>query len=124
VSDLFVLPSREEGFGLSIAEAQACQVPILSSAIRPLDEVVDEGRTGYLIPPTDHEQFAARAIQLLDNELIRRRMGEAGRKWVVNRFSAAAFVQRVTQLYTEVVTRVHDPSVSPALDKCIDFSDI
>lgn len=107
VSDLFVLPSREEGFGLSPAEAQACEVPVLSSAIRPLDEVIDDGRTGYLIPPGDHEQFAARAQELLSDEEARRRMGEAGRQWVMHRFSKPAFVRRLTDLYEEATA--HDP---------------
>jgi glycosyltransferase involved in cell wall biosynthesis len=103
ISDLFVLPSREEGFGLSLAEAQACQVPVLTSAIPPLDEIVNNGTTGYLIESTDHEQFSARAIQLLNDEVLRRHMGEAGRKWVVKRFSTDAFVQRVVELYGEVL---------------------
>ena len=66
-SDLFVLPTREEGFGLSIAEAQACQVPVLTSAIPPLDEVVAHGRTGYLLDPDNHSQFSEHVIRLLDS---------------------------------------------------------
>ena len=123
ISDLFVLPSREEGFGLTVAEAQACKVPVLASAISPLDEVVDNGRTGYLIPPADHEQFAVRAVQLLHDNLARRRMGEAGRRWVLSRFSDAAFVRRVTQLYDEVVDRGPSPGHLRTSTNCIRTSD-
>ncbi len=105
MSDLFVLPSKEEGFGLSVAEAQACQVPVLTSAIRPLDEVVDDSRTGYLIPPEDHEQFAHRAIELLESEDTRRKMGEAGRSWVLSRFSGRAHVDRIMSLYQEILPK-------------------
>jgi glycosyltransferase involved in cell wall biosynthesis len=101
-SDLFVLPSREEGFGLSVAEAQACQVPVLTSAIQPLDEVVDDGRGGYLIPPEDHEQFARRAVELLEAEDARKKMGTFGRSWVLDRFSRVAHVGRMMSLYHEI----------------------
>jgi glycosyltransferase involved in cell wall biosynthesis len=105
-SDLFVLPTREEGFGLSVAEAQACQVPVLASAIQPLDEVVDDGRSGYLIPPDDWGQFARRAVELLQAENVRREMGASGRRWVHNRFGRQAYVGRMMDLYEEVAEQV------------------
>jgi glycosyltransferase involved in cell wall biosynthesis len=101
-SDLFILPTTEEGFGLSIAEAQACQVPVLTSLIPPLDEVVDNGRTGHLIPPGDHEQFARLASDLLGNPEHRKAMGAAARSWVLARFSNQAHIQHITSLYDEV----------------------
>jgi L-malate glycosyltransferase len=102
-SDLFVLPTREEGFCLSVAEAQACQVPVLTSAIQPLDEVVDEGRTGYLTRPDDYLGFAARAIELLESEDLRRSMALAGRAWVLSRFSRQVYVDKVQNLYAKAV---------------------
>ncbi len=98
-SDLFVLPSREEGFGLSVAEAQACRVPVLTSAIDPLNEVVDDGRTGYLIGAGDHVGFAARAIKLLGSDDLRRRMALAGRDWVLAHFSRRAYCDRLQSIY-------------------------
>jgi glycosyltransferase involved in cell wall biosynthesis len=101
-SDLFVLPTREEGFTLSVAEAQACQVPVLSSAMPPLDEVVDDGRTGYLLDPQEPAGFAARAIELLGSSEARARMGRAGREWVAGRFSRPAHISRIMALYEEL----------------------
>jgi glycosyltransferase involved in cell wall biosynthesis len=101
-SDLLMLPTREEGFGLSVAEAQACQVPVLTSLLSPLDEVVDDGRTGYLIPPDEYEQFAKRAIELLGNAQARKAVGKSGRDWVLQRFSNLAYIQRIMSLYDEV----------------------
>ncbi len=98
-SDLFVLPTREEGFGLSIAEAQSCEVPVLTSEIAPLDEVVDAGRTGYLLPPDDVQGFASRAIELLRSPETRASMGKAARNWVVSRFSKKRFIQSIESLY-------------------------
>ncbi|MHB8974343.1 MAG: glycosyltransferase family 4 protein [Pirellulaceae bacterium] len=103
-SDIFVLPTAEEGFGLVLAEAQACEVPVLSTAIRPLDEVVDDGRTGYLLRLNEHEAFAQRAIELLQSAELRQAMGAAGRQWVQSRFSRAGYVASIMSLYRQVLS--------------------
>ena len=102
-SDVFVLPTREEGFGLSVAEAQACEVPVLTSAIEPLDEVVDAGNTGFLIDPDDFATFAARTIVLLENADERTAMGRTGRRWVVSRFGKRAWATNIEVFYDEVL---------------------
>jgi glycosyltransferase involved in cell wall biosynthesis len=102
-SDLFVLPTKEEGFGLSVAEAEACQVPVLTSAIPPLDEVVADGRTGYLLDPEDERQFAERAIELLTSPENRQRMGIEARRWVVDRFGQRSYFNRIESLYQGLV---------------------
>jgi glycosyltransferase involved in cell wall biosynthesis len=101
-SDLFMLPTREEGFGLVLAEAQACEVPVLTSSIRPLDEVVHDGVTGHLIPPDNAELFAALALNLLRSPKRRTEMGRHGRAWVTARFSPTVFVARMMALYTSL----------------------
>jgi glycosyltransferase involved in cell wall biosynthesis len=98
-SDVFVLPSGEEGFGLSVAEAQACEVPVLVSDIPVFAEVVEHGRTGYLIKPDDYKEFARRAVALLGSEATRTRMGLAGRESVLKRFDKQVFVRRMMALY-------------------------
>jgi glycosyltransferase involved in cell wall biosynthesis len=105
MSDLFLLPTREEGFGLSIAEAEACQVPVLTSAMPPIDEVVDDGRTGYLLDPEDHVSFARKAVELLGSARARSEMGRAGRRWVVERFGRRAYIERIESLYGGLIHR-------------------
>lgn len=100
-SDLFVLPTTEEGFGIVLAESQACGVPVLCSNIQPLDEVVDHGRTGVLLNPQDYHAFAQQAVCLLDSQSNRQLMGKAGRQWVEQRFSQSVFVDRISQLYEQ-----------------------
>jgi glycosyltransferase involved in cell wall biosynthesis len=102
-SDLFVLPTSEEGFGLVLGEAQACQVPVLSSRIRPLDEVVDDGRTGFLHDRDDHLAFAATARALLASPERRLTVGAAGRRWVQQRFSTSAFIDCLLALYENLL---------------------
>jgi glycosyltransferase involved in cell wall biosynthesis len=101
-SDVFMLPTREEGFGLVLAEAQACEIPVLTSSIRPLDEVVHDSVTGHLIPPDNAELFAALALDLLRSPRRRTDMGRHGRAWVTARFSPAAFIARITELYASL----------------------
>ena len=107
-SDLFVLPTQEEGFGLSVAEAQACGVPVLTSAIRPLDEVVLDGRSGWLLPPDDHESFAQRAIELLQSEERRREFSVAGRAFIRAHYPADRFAASIMELYERLSSRTNE----------------
>jgi glycosyltransferase involved in cell wall biosynthesis len=112
-SDLFVLPTLEEGFGLAPAEAQACEVPVLTSAIPPLDEVVDHGRTGFLLDPDDPKAFARQAVALLGSAEARREMGRAGRRWVVERFGRRAYLGRMESIYAGLEGTASSPSGCP-----------
>ena len=77
---------------------------MLTSAIEPLNEVVDAGRTGYLIAPDDFAAFAERTIALLKSEDDRQAMGRAGRQWVVSRFGKQAWAANVSAFYEEVLS--------------------
>ena len=70
VSDLFIIPSESESFGLAALEAMACEVPIISSNVGGLSEVNIHGETGFLSNVGDVEEMAANAIKILQNEDI------------------------------------------------------
>jgi glycosyltransferase involved in cell wall biosynthesis len=108
IADVFLLPTGEEGFGLVLAEAQACGTPVVSTRIPPLDEVVLHERTGLLVPRTV-EEMAEATERLLRTPEQRRAMGEAGRTWVVSAFAASAFCDRVMAVYDEVLMRQPSP---------------
>jgi glycosyltransferase involved in cell wall biosynthesis len=77
-SSLFVLPSLYEGFGLPLAEAMACGVPVIASNASAIPEVV--GDAGLLVPPTQPEAFAEAILRVRNDEGLRRAMIEKGLK--------------------------------------------
>ncbi|MDT8307320.1 MAG: glycosyltransferase family 4 protein [Anaerolineae bacterium] len=81
-SHLFVMPAREEGFGIVYLEAAACGLPVVAGRSGGAVEAVREGITGYLVPPDDPAALAATLRRLLADEELRQRMGAAGRQWV------------------------------------------
>jgi len=100
---VFVLPSQTESFGLAAAEALASGVPVVASRVGGLPEVVRHGETGFLEALDDVGAMSGRVAQLLDDEGLRLRMGEAARADVVARFRAQPVVDRYEALYRQVV---------------------
>jgi len=97
--DVFVLPSLEEGFGLAAAEAMAAGLPVVASAVGGLQEIVQDGETGYLVPPRDPVLLAARLRSLLLNPGLQNAMGTAARARVREQFSPPKMVHAITEIY-------------------------
>src|SRR5712671_6935075 len=85
--DLFVMSSVTEGLGTSLLDAMACARPIVATEAGGIPEVVDEGRTGFLVHVRDPRAMAASILQLLSDESMRTRMGQAGLARVRERFA-------------------------------------
>jgi glycosyltransferase involved in cell wall biosynthesis len=98
-SDIFVLASVGEAFGLVLAEAMACGVPIVGSRNGSLLEVVHEGETGLLATPLDAKAFAD-AIELLARDVdLRKRMGRQAVEQVHARFTVEKAVEETIRVY-------------------------
>ena len=95
VSDLFLLPSAQESFGLAALEAMACEVPVVASRVGGLPEVIEHGVTGYLHPPEAIDEMAGSAITLLTDAARHREVAAAARRRVADQFS----VDRVVPMY-------------------------
>ena len=101
--DVFVLPSWIEGMPITVLEAMAHGKPVVATAVGGTAEVVVDGETGLLVPPRDPGRLAAAIDRLLSDPELARRLGEAGRARVAERFSAETMAGRVLEIYDEVV---------------------
>jgi glycosyltransferase involved in cell wall biosynthesis len=86
-ADIFCLPSYREGFGSAVLEAAACSVPTVATRIYGLTDAVEEGVTGILVPPRNALALAEALIQLLNDNVLRQKMGESARLRVLLNFS-------------------------------------
>jgi glycosyltransferase involved in cell wall biosynthesis len=108
--DIFVLSSVTEGLGTSLLDAMAASKPIVATTVGGIPEVVVDGKTGFLVPPRDHEAMAAAMIRLLKDGNLRTRMGAAGRARAESRFSAERMVQHTVRVYQRVAMHAHQES--------------
>jgi len=104
-TDLFLLPSEAESFGMAALEAMASEVPVIATRSGGLPEVVTEGETGYLLPVGDVEGMAARAIEILGNEDFRRTMGRRAREVAIERFDEEKIVPMYREMYERVISK-------------------
>jgi L-malate glycosyltransferase len=104
-SDLFLLPSEQESFGLAALEAMACEVPVVASRVGGLHEVIDDGATGFLHELHDVDGMAASAIRLLTDDAMHRRFGRQARRTVTERFCADLVVPRYEAFYESLLRR-------------------
>ncbi len=99
ISDLLLLPSVKESFGLVCIEAMACKVPTVVSNTGGLPEVVEDGVNGFLAEPDDYRTMAEKGIYLLQNPGIHQEFAERGRQMVEDRFNAEAIVEQYLDYY-------------------------
>ncbi len=83
---ILAMPSHFEGFGLAAAEALACEVPVIAGDASSLPEIVVDGETGLLVPPGDSDALFSALTRLLDDPVLARRLGQAGRRLVLDRY--------------------------------------
>jgi len=100
--DVFLYGSQTETQGLVVVEALAAGVPVVAVGAGGVPDAVEEGRTGYLVPP-DPAALAARALALLDDPGLRRMMGRAGRE-ASRRFALDAVTRQVVDVYRSLVS--------------------
>jgi len=96
------LATLGEGFGLTALEAMAAAVPVVASDAGALPEVVEDERTGVVVPAGEVEPLAEALVRLGSDTSLRARMGEAGLARSRERFSLPAMVERTLEIYAEV----------------------
>ena len=101
--DILLLPTVREGFGLSVAEAMACGLPVVASDCSSIPELVDHGKGGFLCPVGDVDAFAEKINLLADSPILRKQMGEYNRAKVEKMFTVERMVNEYRDLFEEVL---------------------
>ena len=100
-ADVFVLAPRNEGMGRAVIEALALGLPVIATAVGGLPEVLENGRSGLLVPPDDESALAEAIARLADDRILRHELGRRGRARAVE-YGAGRMVHRVLNLYREI----------------------
>jgi len=121
-SDIFVLPSRSEGFSNAIVEAMAASLPVIATDVGGNAEAVKDGVSGLLVPADDPDALAAAIARLLSNPAQAEAMGAAGKALAAENFTTEVMMNRITSSYSNLLAhspssqRIADP-VSPKFSK-------
>jgi glycosyltransferase involved in cell wall biosynthesis len=125
---MFVLSSVSEGICLTLLEAMAAGLPVVATDVGGNREIVDDGRTGRLVPARDPEALAKMILAMCENTALARDMGKRGRERVENLFDVRTMVARYEAMYRELLGRavsggspsrgcgvepIHNPAVEP-----------
>lgn len=103
-ADLFVLPTRADFFPLAIMEAMAMRLPVVATELGSIDEMVEEGRTGFLIPGEDEEALAERMLRLINNPALRLEFGENARRKAEREFNLKRNVEIIIETLCKAAT--------------------
>jgi glycosyltransferase involved in cell wall biosynthesis len=110
MADIFVLPSRSEGFSNAIVEAMAAALPVVATSVGGNAEAVDDGVTGILVPSEDPAALSAAITRLLSDPSQARAMGIAGKAFAAENLTTEAMMNRITAVYRDLLA----PSASLA----------
>ena len=102
--DCFVVPSLEEGFGLALVEAMAVGAPVVATNSGGPSEIIEDGKSGFLIPPGNPQALANSILALLRNSDQRRRFAQGAQERARTEFSMERVVKEVEAVYTHVLS--------------------
>ena len=97
--DLFVAPQRWEGFGLTPLEAMACGVPVVATTVGAFEELIVDGKTGFLVPPGAPDAIATAIGRLLDDATLREQRSLAARSHIETGFRIKDEAAAITAIY-------------------------
>jgi len=101
--DVFCQPSRSEGMSNALLEAMGCGLPCVATGVGGTPEVLEDGRTGYIVPSEEHHAAANRILALLGDPEGARTMGSLARRVVEERFSAEGMIRNMVGRYDQLL---------------------
>jgi N-acetyl-alpha-D-glucosaminyl L-malate synthase BshA len=105
ISDILVLPSEQESFGLVALEAMASEVPVIATRVGGVSEVVEDGEDGFLFDVGDTDSMAEAGALLIGDRELRLRMGKSGRDHALRDFCHEKIVKRYAELYEKTISK-------------------
>ena len=99
--DVFVMPSLMEGLGLSVMEAQACGIPVVASNVGGLVDLIEDGKTGFLVAVNNPQALAGRIIEMLRNFPKANSMAGLARSSIEKNFSIEGMLKQILQIYEQ-----------------------
>ncbi|UCC94459.1 MAG: glycosyltransferase family 4 protein [Candidatus Omnitrophota bacterium] len=105
IFDIAILASFFEGLGRVLLEAMVLNKPVIATNVGGIVDVVDDGKTGILVPPANSAALAKALLRLLSDSELRVKMGRAGREKIDAKFSAKTMVNRIERVYNELIVR-------------------
>lgn len=102
-SDLFVLPSEKEAFGLVLLEAMTAKLPIIASDVGGIPEIIENEVNGVLINPSDHHKLAEKILDLFNDNFKIREYTEAGYDKLKSQFDAKTMAKKYDELYDQII---------------------
>jgi glycosyltransferase involved in cell wall biosynthesis len=103
VSDIFVLPSLWEGFGIAFLEAMQAGLPVIASDVSAVPEIVTDNETGFLVPAGQVDALYEKMEMLAENSELRDRMGAKGKERVQKDFSLEKMVNEFETVYAQAL---------------------
>jgi glycosyltransferase involved in cell wall biosynthesis len=102
-AEVFVLPSRSEGFSNAIVEAMAAALPVVATNVGGNTEAVQDGVSGLIVPPDDPDALASAIMSLLSDTAKAKQMGEAGKRLTAEKFTTEAMMGQITSVYASLL---------------------
>jgi D-inositol-3-phosphate glycosyltransferase len=100
-AEAVVVPSHYESFGMAALEAMACGTPVIASDVGGLSYLVQDGETGFHVPNGDHVALASTLARLLQDQALRRQLGEQATRWAQN-YSWTWIGEQLIDVYRQV----------------------
>lgn len=97
--DLFVLSSITEGVSLALLEAMACGLPVVATNVGGNSEIVQDGESGIIVPAQNHRKLSDAILEILSSKQVAAKMGQVGRKRVLEKFSMTSMLKNYRTLY-------------------------
>ena len=104
-ADIFVLSSKSEGVPLALLEAMSCGLPSVCTKVGGIPDILRDDITGYLVTPGDFQLMATKISGLLEDKILREKMGVQARAVITENFTIGQMSQKIMGIYSEACAK-------------------